>query len=153
LQTYITYSYQLECPFIAPLKRYYFLKNFGALGEMPSVFFFSKMKRSIARSKKAERAVVVVPKTKGKTTVILGAISPFSVVNVKIKCSRVQSSKKRKVAGNSSMVASETIKDGTVLGHYFKFVAKTLDVMDCYTEIKEYYLVVEKTPIHKHTDI
>lgn len=33
------------------------------------------MKRSVAWSKKGERAVVVVPKTRAKTTTILGAIS------------------------------------------------------------------------------
>ncbi|KAG1316441.1 hypothetical protein G6F62_013496 [Rhizopus arrhizus] len=41
------------------------------------------MKRSVAWSKKGSRAVVVVPKTRAKTTTILGAISPYGVVNIK----------------------------------------------------------------------
>jgi transposase len=116
--------------------------------------FHINMKRSVAWSKKGERAVVVVPKTRAKTTTILGAISPFGVVNVKVRRPKVQSSsKKRKTAGNSSIIANETTKGGTVTGHYFNFIAKTLDVMDRHPEFKENYLVMDNAPIHKHTDI
>ena len=38
--------------------------------------FLINMKRSMAWSKKGERAVVVVPKARAKTITILGAINP-----------------------------------------------------------------------------
>ncbi|CAO3701945.1 unnamed protein product [Rhizopus stolonifer] len=64
--------------------------------------FHINMKRSVAWSKKGERAVVVVPKTRAKTTTILGAISPYGVVNIRVRRPKVQaSSKKRKTAGSS----------------------------------------------------
>jgi transposase len=44
-------------------------------------------------------------------------------------------------------------KSGTVTGHYFNFIAMTLDVMDKHELFKERYLVVDNAPIHKHTYI
>ncbi|KAG1488698.1 hypothetical protein G6F46_012114 [Rhizopus delemar] len=44
--------------------------------------FHINMKRSMAWSKKGERAVVVTPKTRAKSTTIIGAISPYGVVNI-----------------------------------------------------------------------
>ncbi|KAG1474273.1 hypothetical protein G6F56_000452 [Rhizopus delemar] len=91
--------------------------------------FHINMKRSIAWSKKGTRAVVVVPKTRAKTTTILGAISPYGVVNIKVRRPRVLiPSKKRKTAG--SVQAAGNAKGGTVIGHYFNFIASTLDILD-----------------------
>ncbi|KAG1173005.1 hypothetical protein G6F70_006988 [Rhizopus microsporus] len=65
------------------------------------------MERSVAWSRKGSRAVVVVPKTRAKTTTILGATSPFGVHQT-----------------------AENTKGGTVTGHYFNFIASTLDILD-----------------------
>ena len=112
--------------------------------------FHINMKRSVAWSKKGERAVVVVPKTRAKTTTILGAISPYGVVNVSIRRPRVAaSSKKRKAEGGKPV----SIKGGTVTGHYFNFIANTLDVMDRHEEFKNHYLVMDNAPIHTNKDI
>lgn len=58
--------------------------------------FHINMKRSMAWSKKGERAVVVVPKTRAKTTTILGAISPYGVVNARVRCPKSSSYKQEK---------------------------------------------------------
>ncbi|KAI8081800.1 uncharacterized protein B0P05DRAFT_586344 [Gilbertella persicaria] len=58
-----------------------------------------KIKAKTACSKKGTRAEVVQPTTRAKTTTILGAISPFGVVNIQVR-RPVAPSKKRK-ANNS----------------------------------------------------
>ncbi|KAG1058075.1 hypothetical protein G6F43_000110 [Rhizopus delemar] len=111
------------------------------------------MKRSMAWSKKGERAVVVTPKTRAKITTIIGAISPYGVVNIKVKSPKVVGpSKKRKAASGGSVVVGKG-KGGTVTGHYFNFIAMTLDVMDKHELFKGHYLVMDNAPIHKHADI
>lgn len=63
------------------------------------------MERSVAWSRKGSRAVVVVPKTRAKTTTILGATSPFGVVNIKIKRPKAPiPSKKRKTTGSTKLL-------------------------------------------------
>ncbi|CEP07115.1 hypothetical protein, partial, partial [Parasitella parasitica] len=37
---------------------------------------------------------------------------------------------------------------GTVTGHYLKFLEKTMDEMDCFPELKGYYIVMDNAPIH-----
>ena len=51
--------------------------------------FHINMKYNYAWSGKGKRAVVTVPKTRVKTTTIIGAISPFGIVNVKVKLPKV----------------------------------------------------------------
>lgn len=114
--------------------------------------FHINMKRSVAWSKKGTRAVVVVPKTRAKTTTILGAISPYGVVNIKVRRPRVLiPSKKRKTAG--SVQAAGNAKGGTVTGHYFNFIASTLDILDKHEQFKGNYIVMDNAPIHKNADI
>jgi hypothetical protein len=43
------------------------------------------MKRSMAWSKKGERSMVAVPKTRAKTTTIFGAISPYGVIDIRVR--------------------------------------------------------------------
>ncbi|KAG1031421.1 hypothetical protein G6F43_013958 [Rhizopus delemar] len=114
------------------------------------------MKRSFAWSRVGTRAIVKTPKTKSKTTTILGAISPHGVVNVKVRTPKVVQSKKRKLEGNKEDKevtdnAKRTV--GTVAGHYFNFIASTLDIMDQHEEFKGHYLIMDNAPIHKHEDI
>ncbi|KAG0938412.1 hypothetical protein G6F57_006859 [Rhizopus arrhizus] len=115
--------------------------------------FHIDMKRSMVWSKKEERAVVVTPKTRAKTTTIIEAISLYSVVNIKVKSPKVAApSKKRKATSGGSAVVGKG-KGGTVTGHYFNFIAMTLDVMDKHELFKGHYLVMDNAPIHKHADI
>ncbi|KAG0771611.1 hypothetical protein G6F22_016333 [Rhizopus arrhizus] len=110
------------------------------------------MKRSVAWSKKGSRAVVVVPKTRAKTTTILGAISPYGVVNIKVRRPKAPiPSKKRKAAGSTQN--TQNTKGGTVTGHYFNFIASTLDILDQHEQFKGNYIVMDNAPIHKNADI
>lgn len=62
--------------------------------------FHINMKRSFAWSKKGTRAVVQVPKTRARTTTILGAVSSLGVVNMRVKRPKaVAPQKKRKAIG------------------------------------------------------
>ncbi|KAG1315702.1 hypothetical protein G6F64_000460 [Rhizopus arrhizus] len=62
--------------------------------------FHIGMKRTVAWSKIGSRAEVVMPKTRAKTTTILGAISPYGVINVKVRKPRaVNQNKKRRRRG------------------------------------------------------
>lgn len=118
--------------------------------------FHINMKRSFAWSRAGTRAIVKTSKTKSKMTTILGAVSAIGVVNVKVRIPKVVQSKKRKLESNKE---DEGIMDGaertvgTVTGHYFNFIASTLDIMDKHDELKSYYLIMDNAPIHKHEDI
>ncbi|KAG0192677.1 hypothetical protein DFQ28_008300 [Apophysomyces sp. BC1034] len=64
-----------------------------------------------------------------KTTTILGAVSPYGVVNITVRIPKAQAlNKKRKAASSSQTVSSG--KGGIVTSHYFNFIASTLDIMD-----------------------
>lgn len=115
--------------------------------------FNINMNRSIAWSKKGERAIVTVPKTKASSITILGAVASYGVVNISVRRpKRAEPSKKRKVAGAITAVQSKG-KGGTVTGHYFNFVASTLDVLDRHEQFKGHYIVMDNAPIHTHLDI
>ena len=114
--------------------------------------FHINLRRNYSWSKEGDRAIVKVPKTRAKTTTILGAISPFGVVNISVRRPRALAPlKKRKAAGRSTSKASSN--SGTVTGHYFNFISSVLDVMDRHEEFKHHYLIMDNAPIHKHQDI
>ncbi|GAN04370.1 conserved hypothetical protein, partial [Mucor ambiguus] len=90
--------------------------------------------RSIAWSKVGTRAVVKIPKTRAKTTTILGATCALGVVDIKVRRPQVMpTSKKRKTAGSSGQ--AQTQSKGTVTGHYFNFISDIMDEMDKHPEI------------------
>jgi transposase len=111
--------------------------------------FHINLKRTMAWSKKGTRAEVIQLLTRAKTTTILGAISPYGVVNVKIRVPYSAASKKRKAVGGSKMQKSI----GTVTGHYFNFIASTIDVMDRHEEFKGHYIIMDNAPIHTSDNI
>ncbi|KAG1436418.1 hypothetical protein G6F56_013564 [Rhizopus delemar] len=114
--------------------------------------FHINLRRNYSWSKEGDRAIVKVPKTRAKTTTILGAISPFGVVNISVRRPRALAPlKKRKAAGGSTSKASS--KSGTVTGHYFNFMSGVLDVMDRHEEFKHHYLIINNAPIHKYLNI
>ncbi|KAK4517023.1 uncharacterized protein ATC70_000351 [Mucor velutinosus] len=112
--------------------------------------FHINMKRNYAWSGKGKRTVVNVPKTRVKTTTIIGAISSFGIVNVKVKLPKVTAPSKKRKATCGPVQAD---KGETVTGHYFNFVASTLDVMDKYEQFKDHYLIMDNATIHKNKDI
>ncbi|KAK4521269.1 uncharacterized protein ATC70_011883 [Mucor velutinosus] len=112
--------------------------------------FHINLKRTMAWSEKGTRAEVPVPQTRAKTTTIIGATSVWGVLNVQVRLPGT-SNKKRKLAGTSSGKATTTV--GTVTGHYFNFIAKTIDTMDQHEQFKDFYLVMDNAPIHTAKDI
>lgn len=116
--------------------------------------FHINMKRSFAWSKKGTRAVVQVPKTRARMTTILGAVSSLGVVNMRVKRPKaVAPQKKRKANGGVVNSANVKGRGGTVTGHYFNFIASTLDVMDQHDEFKGHYIIMDNAPIHTNKDI
>ncbi|CEP10365.1 hypothetical protein [Parasitella parasitica] len=91
--------------------------------------FHINLKRNFAWSREGTQAIVKVPKTRAKTTTVLGTISPYGVATV----------------ANS--------KGGTVTGHYFNFIAKTIDILDKHPQFKGHYLVMDNAPINTNVDI
>ncbi|KAG1046675.1 hypothetical protein G6F43_010849 [Rhizopus delemar] len=109
--------------------------------------FHINMKRSMAWSKKGFIAVVTVPKTKAKTTTILGANSASGLIKCGLRLPQVSTRKQKRTN------ASEIISRGTVTGHYLSFLKATMDEMDKYQHMKGHYLVMDNAPIHKAEDI
>ncbi|KAI9315772.1 hypothetical protein BX666DRAFT_1860727, partial [Dichotomocladium elegans] len=96
--------------------------------------FHINMKLLYAWSTKDTRATVKVPITRAVTTTILGAISPFWVVNVYVRRPKsVAASKKRKTAGSNESAEKTTGKRGTVTGHYLNSSRKP---WTCQTDTK-----------------
>ena len=92
---------------------------------------------------------MIVPETRARTTTILGAISPFGVVNVQLRRPTIPSKKRR--LGSNGLVVSGA--GGTVTGHYINFIKSTLDVLDNHEEFKGHYIVIDNAPIHTSKDI
>ena len=88
----------------------------------------------------------------GQTT-ILGAISLYGVVNVRVRRPKVQAANKKRKTVDGSSSSHKKTKGSTVTGHYFNFVASCMDVMDSHPEFKGHYIVMDNAPIHKHKDI
>ncbi|KAG1136225.1 hypothetical protein G6F37_010262 [Rhizopus arrhizus] len=114
--------------------------------------FHINFKRNLSWSKEGNRTVIKVLRTRTKTTIILGAISPFGVVNISVRRPRALApSKKRKV--NRGTKVKESNDGGTVTGYYFNFISSVLDVMDCHERFRGHYLVIDNAPIRTHEDI
>jgi transposase/transposase-like protein len=111
--------------------------------------FHINLSRTMAWSQKGTRAVVVQPKTRAKTTTILGAISSHGIINIKVRIPYTESSKKRRITGEPK--AKKTV--GTVTGHYFNFIYDTLEVLDRHEQFKGHYLLMDNAPIHSSEQI
>lgn len=101
------------------------------------------LKGTMAWSKVGERAIIET------------AISPFGIVNVKVRRPYEIPSKKRKLPDKAQASSSQAVKTtGTVAGHYyFNFVASTIDVLDHREEFKDLYILMDNCPIHNSKDI
>jgi hypothetical protein len=78
----------------------------------------------------------------------------FGVVDVKVRRPYEKYSKKRKLPGKSHASDYQAIKStGTVAGHYFNFVASTIDVLEQHEQFKHFYILMDNCPIHNSEDI
>lgn len=109
--------------------------------------FNINMKRSMAWTPVGETPIVEIPKTRAASHIIIGAISPLGVINIQLKVPKVvaaSSSKKRKGPGGAiKKTEKEKGKGGTVTGHYFNFVAETIQIMNQYEEFRGHYLIMD----------
>ncbi|KAG0807782.1 hypothetical protein G6F17_010171 [Rhizopus arrhizus] len=115
--------------------------------------FHIDMKKTVAWSKISSRAEVAIPKTRAKTTTILGAISPYGAINMKVRKPRAVNQIKKRKAGGGKAVINTQSRGGTVTGHYFNFICDTMDILDKHEEFKDCYIVMDNAPIHKNADI
>jgi hypothetical protein len=115
------------------------------------VAFHINMKRFFVWSEVGTRTVVKVPKTRAKTTTILGATSPYGLVNIKVRRPQVvPAPKKRKTA--------ESSRPPPKVKHFyrplFQFLSNTMDVIVKFpNEPKDHYLVMDNAFIHKNEEI
>jgi hypothetical protein len=73
----------------------------------------------------------------------------MGVVNIEIQVP--QPPKKVKVVGNLKRKVTASNKPsfaGTNSDHYLSFIKKTLDQMYRYPEMKEFYLIMDNSPLH-----
>lgn len=128
--------------------------DFGSNGVFIDVSCIShRHEAHLCMVRQRKGAVVTAPKTRAKTTTIIGAISPYGIVNVKIKLPKVTASLKKRKAANGSVQQMQSGKGGTLTGHYFNFLASTMDVMDRHEAFKGHYLIMDNAPIHENKDI
>lgn len=72
------------------------------------------MNRSITWTKKGERAIVTVPKTKASNITISGTVAVYGVLNISVRRPKTaEPSKKRKVGGSTTPVVNK--RKGEVL--------------------------------------
>lgn len=60
-------------------------------------------------------------------------------------------SKRRKAGGGSMQIVNK--EKGIITGHYFNFVAATLNVLDRHKKFNGHFIVMNNEPVHTHLDI
>ncbi|KAG1218173.1 hypothetical protein G6F35_008537 [Rhizopus arrhizus] len=104
-------------------------------------------------SLKGKPAATDTPTDRAVFHTVLGAITTKFVVSMELRNPQEETSKrikidfsnrKRKALAQNKKPTSK----GTVTGHYLKFLEKTMDEMDCFPELKGYYIVMDNAPIH-----
>ncbi|KAG1150494.1 hypothetical protein G6F37_001356 [Rhizopus arrhizus] len=108
--------------------------------------FHINMKRTVAWSKIGSRTEIVMPKARAKTTTILEAISPYGVINVKVRRPRVVNQNKKRKAGGGKAVINTQSRGGTVTGHYFNFICGAMDALDKREKFKDCYIETDNAP-------
>lgn len=116
--------------------------------------FHINMRRSRAWSKKGTEAIVPIDMTKAPSHSVIGAISARGVVNMCLRVPlapkkiKIQGGKKRKAA-----LPKKPQSKGTTTSHYLRFINGTLDVMDKYPEMRNFYLIMDNAPIHRSQEV
>jgi hypothetical protein len=99
-----------------------------------------------------------IPTGRAVSHTVLGAITTKFVVSMELRNPQEESSKRIKIdfsnrKRKSPAQKKKTTSKGTVTGHYMKFLEKTVDELDCFPEIKDYYIVMDNAPIHTTNQI
>ncbi|KAG1139595.1 hypothetical protein G6F37_009643 [Rhizopus arrhizus] len=117
--------------------------------------FGINMRASRSWAPRGQMAVTTTPTTKGPSHAILGAISSVGVVNLSI-CIPKQTSKVRKVQGGRKRknpeASNEDVPKSITAGHYMRSIQETLDVLDKYGQMGDFYFIMDNAPIHKQID-
>ena len=104
------------------------------------------IQRCFGRSKKGQPAKALVPKSRGATITILGAICVEGVLNLSLrKPQLISGTKKRKLAGDKP----EKIKVGTRAEHFLEFIKTVMRVV-LENGLKQRIIVLDNAAIH-HT--
>lgn len=111
--------------------------------------FDINMRRSRGWSKRGTQAIITTPSARGVSHTVIGAISAIGVVNLSMR--EAGNVKKRKVVGATKRKTPEdrlSVPKGTTGGHYLQFLNDTMDIMDEFSEMKGYFIVMDNAPIH-----
>ncbi|KAG1046942.1 hypothetical protein G6F43_010590 [Rhizopus delemar] len=111
--------------------------------------FGINMRRSRGWSPRGSKSITETPSTKATSHSVLGTISAIGVVNMKLRESG--NLKRRKVVGATKRKAPEdqlSVPKGTIGEHYLQFISDTMDIMDEFSEMKDYFIIMDNAPIH-----
>jgi hypothetical protein len=102
-------------------------------------------------SLKGKPVVTDTPTGRAVSQTVLGAITTKFVVSMELRNPQEETSKRIKIDfSNHKRKASAQNKKPTsksaVIGHYLKFLEKTMDEMDCFPELKD--IIMDNAPIH-----
>ncbi|KAI8884478.1 hypothetical protein K501DRAFT_161332, partial [Backusella circina FSU 941] len=100
-------------------------------------------------SKRGTEAIITTSSARGVSHTVIGAISAIGVVNLSMRESG--NVKRRKVVGATKRKAPQdrlSVPNGTTGDHYLQFFNDTMDIMDEFPEIKDYFIVMDNAPIH-----
>jgi hypothetical protein len=116
--------------------------------------FNINMRAPYGRSLSGTPAIVETSSTRAISHTILGAIiSSQGVVSVEVR--EPLKSKKIKVTGGNkrkNTPATEKKTTGTTAGHYMRFISKMLNEMDKFSEMENFYIIMDNASIHKPED-
>ncbi|EIE79863.1 hypothetical protein RO3G_04568 [Rhizopus delemar RA 99-880] len=109
-------------------------------------------------SLKGKPAVVATPTGRAVSHTVLGAISAKLVICMELRKPQEERTKRIKIdfANHKRKAPAKTKKPAsksTVADHYLRFLEKTMDEMDCFPELKGYYIVMDNAPIHTSDQI
>ncbi|KAG1470052.1 hypothetical protein G6F56_002901 [Rhizopus delemar] len=111
--------------------------------------FDINMTRGRAWSAIGKPVIVETPSGRAVSHTVLGAISSAGVVNMSMrepgnkKRRKVVGATKRKTPGDKVSVPS-----GTTSSHYMHFIVDTMDIMDTFSDMQGYHIVMDNAPIH-----
>ncbi|KAG1167496.1 hypothetical protein G6F36_012526 [Rhizopus arrhizus] len=111
--------------------------------------FGINMRRSRGWSPRGSKSITETPSTKATSHSVLGTISAIGVVNMKLRESG--NLKRRKAVGATKRKAPEdqlSVPKGTIGEHYLQFISDTMDIMDGFSEMKDYFIIMDNAPIH-----
>ncbi|KAI8883914.1 hypothetical protein K501DRAFT_323245 [Backusella circina FSU 941] len=110
-----------------------YLKNYVFVDESG---FDISIRRSRGWSPRGSKTITETPSTKATLHSVLGAISTVGVVNMKLRES-----------GNAPE-DQLSVPKGTTSEHYLQFISDSMDIMDEFSEMKGYFIILDNAPIH-----